>query len=182
MQRVCTALFVLCSLVSCGDGGIERTAAESTTKAAVKFLGRELDFEAPPLSAFTDWSYFAANVGGFLIILSVVCFVWLSNKQIGVRLMANGIVFVFTAKAIEWFGNYCVWFLLLGLIVYVVLNPVRTEKLLLKLGIKIDLNQDGKHGSDRYEVDPFDGETEKIENPEPQKSDGIKPMGDRMHG
>lgn len=146
----CLLISYLCLLSSCGSRKIPTINLPHIT----------------PGEIVHDWANYASYAGGMLIFASVLCMVWVSDKSIAVRLFANGFAFIAVAKLMSFLGVYMGWILLLCLISYVVLNAARVEKILAKMGLRIDINRDGvigTHTTNRHEVDIFDGDTEVIE-------------------
>lgn len=142
----CSLLPFVClfALSSCGGAAAEEMTRTAVTNSAKRAFLRPLNFEAPPLDEFAYWAYWAANVGGFLIILSVIFMIWLSDKKIAMRTFANGILFGMVAKAIEILGANMGWLLLLSIPIGIIMNLPTVEGLLAKMGWRIDLNRDGK--------------------------------------
>jgi len=139
-------LIFMTFLSGCGGGGVDTLARERVTKAGGQFLEKQLAITGDPEQAYYNWTWFFTNIGLFLIFLAVVCFIWYS-KTAALRLASNGLLFLVTAQAVEFLGDWCRWLALLGVIIYIVFNPSRAEKILARIGINVDLNRDGIIGT-----------------------------------
>ena len=111
---------------------------------------------------FYNWANLASYAGGLLVFCGVIAFVWARDKSIGVRCIANGFLFVLVAKLMEFVSCHLGWFLLLSFVTFIIFNLERVEKILMKFGLRIDLNRDGKYGSELIPNDFCDDDTVKI--------------------
>lgn len=141
----CPLLFLLsgCSWLS-----HDATVRKTISKSAVAFFNRSLNFDAPPLDAFTGWAYYAANAGGLLIIAGIICLIWLMNKRIGWRLICNGVIFGMVAKCMEFLGDHMGVLVLLCFPIGLAFHLPMVEKILRRMGWSVDLNRDGVIGTD----------------------------------
>lgn len=106
-----------------------------------------------PENIVHNWAQYAAYAGGLLIFIGVICFVWVNPKSIAVRCMANGFAFVIVSRLMSFLGDYMGWCLLVCLLAGLIFNVKRVEKMLAKMGWRVDLNRDGRIGTDTFDQD-----------------------------
>jgi len=106
-----------------------------------------------PAAQFHDWAMYCAYAGGLLCFFGVIALVWAKDKSVGIRCFVNGFLFVIVSRLMQFVSCHLGWCLLLCVLTGILFNLTRVEKMLMKIGIYLDLNRDGKYGTTLIEKD-----------------------------
>lgn len=110
-----------------------------------------------------DWATYFSWGGGLCIFFGIICLVWVSKKEIAIRLFAMGFVFMVVGRMMDFFSNHFGWIALVCVVFGILFNTDRVEKLLSKMGLDWDINGDKIIGTKRTGK-PIDSQAD----PEPE--------------
>jgi len=146
MRRLCLLFYLLLlgGLSGCG----RKTPGVPTKKEFTNWTNAGVQLDQITF----DWIMWLTWAGMACMVIGVVYMIWFARKDIGIRIIITGVALSMTAKGIVLYETYdwLVWAaIIVGSILYCALYPTWAEKILGKVGIYIDLNNDGKSGTGR---------------------------------